>query len=83
MPSKGVPPTFKFKVGRVNCSIWRNGDHWGIVFTVSYKDDKDKWAETTQFSRNDLPALASASQFALTLILTDDQKDDSPEDDGR
>ena len=55
MQTKGTPPRFKFKVGRVNASVWQNGEHWNTTFTVSYKDDKDKWSETNSFSRNDLP----------------------------
>lgn len=74
MQGKGTAPTFKFKVGRVNASIWRNGDHYNTKFTVSYKDDKDKWMETDNFSRNDLPALASAAQFAVNIILGEELK---------
>ncbi len=69
MQTKGTPPRFKFKVGRVNASVWQNGEHWNTTFTVSYKDDKDKWSETNSFSRNDLPALSSAAQFAVSMIL--------------
>ncbi len=70
-PKKGSPPIDKFKIGRVNCSIWCNGDggHLNATYSVSYKKDDNSWSETNSFGRNDLPALVCAASMALQRMM--------------
>jgi hypothetical protein len=67
-------PEVKFRVGRIDVAIWGNGDYLNATFGLRYQDRDKHWTTAHSFGRNDLPALASAAQFALHLILAEEAK---------
>lgn len=71
--AKRNPPVSKFKVGRINATIWRNDGEKGPYLTINfdrrYKDEqKDEWKSSTSFSPDDLNDLIGAAQMAQGLI---------------
>jgi hypothetical protein len=67
-------PKFKFRVNRIGVGIWKFDAGYSTILTPSYKGKDGQWHDTVAFCTSDLPALASAAQFALTLILNDEMK---------
>lgn len=68
-------PVKTFLLGRIKAKVWANrsqqNDVWFNVEIVRlYKDakDGDKFKETTQFGRNDLPLVSKAADMAFAWL---------------
>lgn len=62
------PPLKKFKVGRVNTTVWLNegekGAYHSINFDRRYKTDDGEWRTVSSFSAEDLPDLIASAEMA-------------------
>ncbi len=65
-------PVHEIRLGRIRVSIWENatdnGVRHSVVFTKLYKA-ADRWQDTANFGRDDLPLLAKVAQMAHTWIF--------------
>ena len=54
-------PVHEIRMGRIRAAVWENETKNGTVHNVTvsrlYKDDNDKWSDSTSFGREDLPLL--------------------------
>jgi hypothetical protein len=70
--AKSNPPVKKFKVGRINVTIWLNdgekGPYYSVNFDRRYKDEKGDWKTITGFSRDDLTDLIGAAELARSSV---------------
>jgi hypothetical protein len=78
--AKAKPPLKKYKVGRVNVSIWKNDGPNGPLYAVDlhrrYKDG-DEWKTSHSFlieHLDDLIAAATLAQSYAPLLKGIDQK---------
>ena len=66
-------PVHEVRLGRVRGAIWendtKNGTVHNLTFSRLYKDDDDKWADSTSFVRDDLPLLAKVADMAHSWIF--------------
>jgi len=66
------PPVHEIRFGFIKASIWRNETRVGARYNVSvirvYKNG-DRWVESSQFGRDDLPLVAKAVDQAHTWIF--------------
>jgi hypothetical protein len=66
-------PVHEVRLGRVRGAIWendtKNGTVHNLTFSRLYKDDDDKWADSTSFGRDDLPLLAKVADMAHSWIF--------------
>lgn len=71
--TKTKQPVHEVRLGRVRAAIWenetRNGSMHNVTLTRLYKDDDDKWADSTSFGRDDLPLLAKVADQAHSWIF--------------
>ena len=73
--STSKKPVHEIRMGRIRASVWENDTANGTMFNVTFsrlfKDDNDKWANSSSFGRDDLPLLAKIADRAhswLSLI---------------
>lgn len=82
--SKANPPVKKFKVGRINITIWRNdsdkGPYHSVNFDRRYKTESGDWKTVTSFSPDDLPDLISAAEMARSSLLLVKRLEDAEEE---
>lgn len=66
-------PVHEIRMGRVRAAVWENETKNGTVHNVTvsrlYKDDNDKWSDSTSFGRDDLPVLAKVTDKAHSWIF--------------
>lgn len=66
-------PVHEIRMGRIRAAVWENDTKNGVVHNVTvsrlYKDDNDKWADSTSFGRDDLPVLAKVTDKAHNWIF--------------
>ena len=66
-------PVHEVRMGRVRAAVWENDTKSGTMHNVTlsrlYKDDDDKWADSTSFGRDDLPLLAKVADQAHSWIF--------------
>ena len=74
-------PVHEVRMGRVRAAIWENetinGTMHNVTLTRLYKDDKDNWADSTSFGRDDLPLLAKVADQAHTWIFDETSRDEN------
>jgi hypothetical protein len=65
-------PVKIFLLGRIKAKIWANrsqqSDVWFNVEIVRLYKDGDKFKESTQFGRNDLPLVSKAADMAFAWL---------------
>jgi hypothetical protein len=66
-------PVHEIRMGRVRAAVWendtKNGNVYNLTFSRLYKDDNDKWADSSSFGRDDLPLLAKVADVAHSWIF--------------
>lgn len=66
-------PVHEIRMGRILAAVWENDTKNGIVHNVTvsrlYKDDNDKWSDSTSFGRDDLLVLSKVSDKAHSWIF--------------
>ena len=65
-------PVKTMRLGRIRAAIFRNptddgGEWYGVVITRRYRTG-DKWADTTTFTRDDLPVVGQVVAMAYAWI---------------
>lgn len=65
-------PVHEVRLGRIRAAIWlnetENGPRYNVQITRLYKDEKDKWKDSTSFGREDLPLVAKVADLAMVWI---------------
>ena len=65
-------PVHEVRLGRIRAAIWlndtENGPRYNVQISRLYKDQKDKWKDSTSFGREDLPLVAKVAEFAMVWI---------------
>jgi hypothetical protein len=73
MANSKKKPVHEVRLGRVRAAVWENdtksGSMHNVTLTRLYKDDDDKWADSTSFGRDDLPLLAKVADQAHSWIF--------------
>ena len=68
----GNKPVHEVRLGRIRASVWlndtENGPRYNVQITRLYKDQKDKWKDSTSFGREDLPLVARVADMAMVWI---------------
>ena len=68
----GNKPVHELRLGRIRAAIWLNdtesGPRYNVQITRLYKDQKDKWKDSTSFGREDLPLVAKVADMAMVWI---------------
>ena len=71
--STSKKPVHEIRMGRIRASVWENDTANGTMFNVTFsrlfKDDNDKWANSSSFGRDDLPLLAKVADRAHSWIF--------------
>jgi hypothetical protein len=66
-------PVHEIRMGRIRAAVWENDTKNGTVHNVTvsrlYKDDNDKWSDSTSFGRDDLPVLGKVADKAHDWIF--------------
>lgn len=60
-------PVATFRLGYVQATVWKNGEHYNTNVTRSYKDG-DTWKDGESFSSGDLLNLAKTAERAEQFI---------------
>lgn len=76
-PAKQPParqkPVHEVRLGRIRAAVWENetenGIRHNVTFSRLYKDEQDRWQDSTSFGRDDLPLLAKVADLAHTWIF--------------
>lgn len=72
-------PVHEIRVGRIRAAIWendtQNGMRHNVTLTRLYRDDNEKWKDSTSFGRDDLPLVAKVADMAHTWIFCHKQDD--------
>ncbi len=65
-------PVHEVRLGRIRAAIWlndtENGPRYNVQISRLYKDQKDKWKDSTSFGREDLPLVAKVADLAMVWI---------------
>ena len=74
----GKKPVKEFRLNGVRAGIWGNtskeGQFWfNVSVTRSYRDG-EQWKESSNFGRDDLPALSKVADLALAWIVAEQAK---------
>ena len=68
----GNKPVHEVRLGRIRAAVWlndtENGPRYNVQITRLYKDQKDKWKDSTSFGREDLPLVAKVADMAMVWI---------------
>lgn len=68
----GNKPVHEVRLGRIRAAVWLNdtetGPRYNVQITRLYKDQKDKWKDSTSFGREDLPLVAKVADMAMVWI---------------
>ena len=68
----GNKPVHEVRLGRIRAAIWLNdtesGPRYNVQISRLYKDQKDKWKDSTSFGREDLPLVAKVADLAMVWI---------------
>ena len=68
----GNKPVHEIRLGRIRAAVWlndtENGPRYNVQITRLYKDQKDKWRDSTSFGREDLPLVAKVADLAMVWI---------------
>ena len=68
----GNKPVHEVRLGRIRAAVWlndtENGPRYNVQITRLYKDQKDKWKDSTSFGREDLPLVARVADMAMVWI---------------
>jgi hypothetical protein len=68
----GNKPVHEVRLGRIRAAVWlndtENGPRYNVQITRLYKDQKDKWKDSTSFGREDLPLVAKVADMAMIWI---------------
>jgi hypothetical protein len=68
----GNKPVHEVRLGRIRAAVWlndtENGPRYNVQITRLYKDQKDKWKDSTSFGREDLPLVAKVAELAMVWI---------------
>ena len=66
-------PVHEVRFGLIKVLVWQNqtkaGERYNVTITRLYKNG-DRWVESTQFSRDDLPLVVKATDLAHTWIYS-------------
>ena len=67
-----VKPVHEIRLGRIRAAIWlnetENGPRYNVQITRLYKDQHDKWKDSTSFGREDLPLVMKVADQAMVWI---------------
>jgi len=65
-------PVHEVRLGRIRAAIWlndtENGPRYNVQISRLYKDQQDKWKDSTSFGREDLPLVAKVADLAMVWI---------------
>ena len=65
-------PVHEVRLGRIRAAIWlnetENGPRYNVQISRLYKDQKDKWKDSTSFGREALPLVAKVADLAMVWI---------------
>ncbi len=71
-PPQKQRPVHEVRIGAIRAAVWENetenGTRYNVTFTRLYKDDQDRWQDSTSFGRDDLLVLAKVADLAHTWI---------------
>lgn len=61
-------PSFKFRLGLITATIWKNNGFYSVDFTRSYKDGQGDWHSTQSYAHADLLNIAKCAERAENWI---------------
>lgn len=61
-------PAFKFRLGLITATIWKNDGFYSVDFARSYKDSDGNWKSTTSFAHADLLNISKCAERAENWI---------------
>lgn len=65
-------PTHEIRLGLIKATVWQNqtkaGERFNVTIARLYRNG-DRWVESQNFGRDDLPLVAKAVDFAHTWIF--------------
>jgi len=61
-------PTFKFRLGLITATIWKNDGFYSVDFSRSYKDSDGNWKNTTSYAHADLLNISKCAERAENWI---------------
>ncbi len=68
----GNKPVHEVRLGRIRAAVWlndtENGPRYNVQITRLYKDQHDKWKDSTSFGREDLPLVGKVADMAMVWI---------------
>jgi hypothetical protein len=66
-------PVHEIRFGLIKALVWQNqtrvGERFNVTIARIYKNG-DRWIESTQFGRDDLPLVSKAADLAHTWIYS-------------
>lgn len=69
-------PAKKIRIGNVTATVWLNdaksGKFYNINVVRNWKDDKDEWHQTSDYTRNDLPKVQTACMQAYEWLFSEE-----------
>lgn len=72
------PPVHEIRFGLIKAQIWenrtKNGQRFNITIQRLYKNG-ERWVESSQFGRDDLPLVSKAADLAHTWIFEQKHKE--------
>ncbi len=61
-------PTFKFRIGLITATIWKNDGFYSVDFKRSYKDADGNWKNTESYAHADLLNISKCADRAENWI---------------
>jgi hypothetical protein len=65
-------PVHELRLGRIRAAVWlnetENGPRYNVQISRLYKDQADKWKDSTSFGREDLPLVGKVADMAMVWI---------------
>ena len=61
-------PAFKFRIGLVTATIWKNEGFYSVDFKRSYKDADGNWKNTESYAHADLLNISKCADRAENWI---------------
>lgn len=61
-------PAYKFRLGLITATVWKNDSFFSVDFSRSYKDASGQWQNTASYAHADLLNIAKCAERAENWI---------------
>jgi len=87
MAKTGNRPVHEIRLGRIKAAIWERKiddvTRHNVTISRIYKDDKNQWARSESFGRDDLLIVAKVADLANTWIFSQTDGANGSEEEGQ